>query len=89
MIGIVDQTGKRLKHEKVGCKLKQVVKVLAPYRARLKNVAVESTYNWYWLVDGLRALSYPIRNQEKKNRIESATAIRVRSGKDRNKKRGQ
>jgi transposase len=23
-------------------------------------VAVESTYNWYWLVDGLRALAYPV-----------------------------
>jgi transposase len=60
MIGIVDQSGKRLKHEKVACDLKQVVKVLAPYKARLKSVAVESTYNWYWLVDGLRALSYPV-----------------------------
>jgi len=59
MIGIVDQSGKRLKHEKVDCELKQVVKVLAPYKARLKSVAVESTYNWYWLVDGLRA-SYPV-----------------------------
>jgi transposase len=60
MIGIVDQSGKRLKHQKVDCELKQVVAVLAPYKSRLKSVAVESTYNWYWLVDGLRALSYPV-----------------------------
>jgi transposase len=60
MIGIVDQNGKRLKHQKVACDLKQVLAVLAPYKARLKSVAVESTYNWYWLVDGLRALSYPV-----------------------------
>jgi transposase len=60
MIGIVDQNGKRLKHQKVDCELMQVVAVLAPYKARLKSVAVESTYNWYWLVDGLRALSYPV-----------------------------
>jgi transposase len=60
MIGIVDQNGKRLKHQKVDCDLKQVLAVLAPYKARLKSVAVESTYNWYWLVDGLRALSYPV-----------------------------
>jgi transposase len=60
MIGIVDQSGKRLKHQKVACELKQVLEVLAPYKARLKSVAVESTYNWYWLVDGLRALSYPV-----------------------------
>ena len=60
MIGIIDQSGKRLKHQKVACELKQVVAVLAPYKARLKSIAVESTYNWYWLVDGLRALSYPV-----------------------------
>ena len=23
-------------------------------------MAVESTYNWYWLVDGLRGLNYPV-----------------------------
>jgi transposase len=26
----------------------------------LERVAVESTYNWYWLVDGLQALNYPV-----------------------------
>jgi transposase len=60
MIGIVDQGGKRLKHQKVGCDLKEVLAVLAPYKRRLKSIAVESTYNWYWLVDGLRAQSYPV-----------------------------
>ena len=49
MIGIVDQSGKRLKHQKVDCDLKQVTAVLEAYKARLKSVAVESTYNWYWL----------------------------------------
>jgi len=60
MIGLVDESGRRLKHQKLDCELPQVVKFLAPYKARLKSVAVESTYNWYWLVDGLRALSYPV-----------------------------
>jgi transposase len=36
------------------------VKFLAPYKKRLEQVAVESTYNWYWLVDGLQALRYPV-----------------------------
>jgi len=60
MIGIVDQDGKRLKHQKLDCDLQQVVKFLKPFKARFKSLAVESTYNWYWLVDGLRALSYPV-----------------------------
>ena len=60
MIGIVDQDGQRLKHQKLDCDLQQVVRFLKPFKTRFKSLAVESTYNWYWLVDGLRALAYPI-----------------------------
>src|SRR5215475_11548246 len=31
---------------------------LAPYHTQLQGVVVESTYNWYWLVDGLMEASY-------------------------------
>src|SRR5207249_1965278 len=61
MIGIVDEKGRRLKHQKLGCDLKAIAGFLEPWKEQLKSVAVESTYNWYWLVDGLRALSYPIK----------------------------
>jgi transposase len=44
----------------VECQLSEVVKVLAPFKKRLEQVAVESTYNWYWLVDGLQTLGYPV-----------------------------
>ena len=60
VIGIVDQSGQRLKHQKLDCNLQQVEQFLAPFKAQLKSIAVESTYNWYWLVDGLRARSYPV-----------------------------
>jgi transposase len=38
-----------------------ILEVLQPYRDRIEGLAVESTYNWYWLVDGLRAERYPTR----------------------------
>src|SRR5437588_2014445 len=60
VIGIMDLDGKRVAGGKVPCDLKEVVKFLAPFKERLEKVAVESTYNWYWLVDGLRALKYPV-----------------------------
>jgi transposase len=60
VVGVMDVEGKRLVSQKVPCELKQVVKFLAPFKARLEQVAVESTYNWYWLVDGLQALKYPV-----------------------------
>ena len=41
--------------------LEVVLEALEPYRKRLAGVAVESTYNWYWLVDGLQAHQYPAR----------------------------
>jgi transposase len=60
MIGIMDMDGKRLANRKVACELKDVVKFLAPFKTRLERVVVESTFNWYWLVDGLQALKYPV-----------------------------
>ena len=60
VIGIMDLDGKRVANQKVPCELKEVVKFLAPYKKRLEQIGVESTYNWYWLVDGLRALKYPV-----------------------------
>src|SRR6058998_1094786 len=60
VIGIMDMDGKRLASQKLDCDLRQVVKFLAPFKKRLEKMAVESTYNWYWLVDGLEALKYPV-----------------------------
>src|SRR5690348_5365255 len=60
MIGIVDQDGRRVKDQKLACDLQAVASFLRPYKSRLKSVAVESTYNWYWLVDGLKELGYPV-----------------------------
>ena len=53
VIALVDLEGKRLGHRKVECKLSDVLAFLAPHRDRIDTIAVESTYNWYWLVDGL------------------------------------
>src|ERR1700685_2855732 len=60
VIGIMDQDGRRVAHQKLECDLKKIVKFLAPYKKQLEKLAVESTYNWYWLVDGLRAGGYPV-----------------------------
>jgi transposase len=60
VVGIMDTDGKRVANQKLPCDLKEVARFLAPFRRRLETVAVESTYNWYWLVDGLRALKYPV-----------------------------
>src|SRR6266576_128024 len=60
MIGIINQDGKRVAHRKLDCDLKQVTEFLEPLKPQLQSMAVESTFNWYWLLDGLRAQGYPI-----------------------------
>jgi transposase len=60
VVGIMDQDGKRVGHQKLPCEMPPLVKFLEPFKPRLQKVAVESTYNWYWLVDGLAARGYPV-----------------------------
>ena len=52
VVGLDDQGGvgyeKRLANY-----LEHIVEQLAPYQGTLAGLVVESTYNWYWLVDGL------------------------------------
>lgn len=60
--GIVDETGKRVFKKRIPNVLPEVLAVLEPYRERLTaGIVVESTYNWYWLVDGLQENGYVTR----------------------------
>jgi transposase len=60
VIGVMNQDGKRIAHRKLDCELDQVLAFLKPMKPRLQSMAVESTFNWYWLVDGLHAHGYEI-----------------------------
>lgn len=40
--------------------LPAILEALAPYQADITGVVVESTYNWYWLVDGLMEAGYRV-----------------------------
>ena len=53
-IGIMDQDYKRLFGRRLPNDLDKILRVLEPFQPNLKGVVVESTYNWYWLVDGLQ-----------------------------------
>jgi transposase len=60
MYVITNEQDQQLLHKRLPNELPLVLKTLAPFRSRLKMVAVESTYNWYWLVDGLMEADYPV-----------------------------
>src|ERR671935_1279278 len=40
--------------------LPTILEQLAPYQADITGVMVESTFNWYWLVDGLMEAGYRV-----------------------------
>jgi transposase len=60
LCGLMDENGRRLVHKKLPCELPAILQLLAPYREQIATVGVESTYNWYWLVDGLQDHGYNV-----------------------------
>ena len=57
---IIDEVDRIMYRRRLPNELDMIVAALAPYRDELVGVVVESTYNWYWLVDGLQAAGYPL-----------------------------
>ena len=40
--------------------LTKILESLEPWREEIAGVVVESTFNWYWLVDGLQAAGFKV-----------------------------
>ena len=57
-IGIMDKAFNRVFKKRVPNHLEHILQTLAPFRDQIKGFVVESTYNWYWLVDGLMDAGY-------------------------------
>ena len=57
-LAIIDKNGKRVFKKKMPNDSEQILAVLKPYKHDIVGIAVESTYNWYWLVDMLMAEGY-------------------------------
>lgn len=53
--------------------LGQILAGLAPHRDELAGVVIESTFNWYWLVDGLMEAGYRVH-------LANTTAIKKYEG---------
>jgi transposase len=60
VVAVSDETDRVLCTRRLANDLAAVLGLLEPYRAELAGVVVESTYNWYWLVDGLQAAGYRV-----------------------------
>lgn len=60
VVAVSDETDRVLCRRRLPNELGAVLALLEPYRAELAGVVVESTYNWYWLVDGLQGAGYRV-----------------------------
>lgn len=59
-LAITDSTTKVLYQKRLANDAEIILKELNAYRENLVGIAVESTYNWYWLVDQLTEAHYPV-----------------------------
>ena len=61
VVVVIDEEDKRVLEKRLNNDLSLTLKALSPYRESLQGIAVESTFNWYWLVDGLQEHGYDLQ----------------------------
>ncbi len=59
-VGVINGEDKRLYGKRHSNRLDDILRALDPFQDSLKGVVVESTFNWYWLVDGLQEHGYAV-----------------------------
>lgn len=73
VVTVTDEADRVLAERRLPNELEHILDLLTPYRTDLAGVAVESTYNWYWLVDGLEDAGYRVL-------LVNTTAVKKYSG---------
>ena len=59
-VGIIDEGGGRLWNKKLRNDPDLILVTLRPFKKDIEGIVVESTYNWYWLVDRLMEEGYQV-----------------------------
>jgi transposase len=57
-----------------------VLNTLKPFKRQIKGIVVESTYNWYWLVDGLMENKYKV-HLANPSRMQQYSGMKYTDGK--------
>jgi transposase len=57
---LVNESDRVVNQKRMPNDLDYVLQHLEPYREHIKGIVVESTFNWYWLVDGLMDSGYKV-----------------------------
>jgi len=72
-VGIIDQDGRRVYKSRVTNLIAVVLHELDLFKNHIEGIVVESTFNWYWLVDGLMEAGYRVH-------LANPSAIKVYEG---------
>src|ERR671922_631930 len=60
VVVVINEQDEVLYRKRLSNELSTILEQVAPYQTALKGLVVESTYNWYWLVDGLMEAGYRV-----------------------------
>jgi transposase len=60
VVALLDEEDKVVYRRRLPNDIEIVLAELEPFREDIEGLVVESTYNWYWLVDGLMAAGYRV-----------------------------
>jgi transposase len=58
VVALTDESDRVVYRKRLANDVETVLAALAPYQAAITGLVVESTYNWYWLVDALLEAGY-------------------------------
>jgi transposase len=59
-LAVVDESGKRVFKQKLPNEIEDILSKLDRFHEEMVGVVVESTFNWYWLVDHLHEADYRV-----------------------------
>ena len=60
VVSVTDEVDRVVAEKRMPNDLPKILAFLSPWRAELAGVVVESTFNWYWLVDGLQEAGFKV-----------------------------
>ena len=60
VVAVLDEYDQVVYQERLANDLEFIIQELSSYKGRLQGIVVESTYNWYWLVDGLMEAGFVV-----------------------------
>ncbi|MGO9568913.1 MAG: IS110 family transposase [Desulfomonilaceae bacterium] len=72
-LAVVDREGKRVFKRRLVNDSAILLNALEPYKEGMQGIAVESTFNWYWVVDAMMGAGYKVH-------LANPTAIQKYSG---------